>query len=293
MRVIAVPKIVLWTLLAALNIYPSVVVGRTHMYFVNDTRFLQHILSNRLGPREPGYHAELRMVASSLKSKKGETETAIHFRNDLDEPVFVYWLDYNGEEIRYKMLKPGEEYTQHTYVTHPWIVRRSSNHEIVGRMVARIDTRTLNIVDRKSPLGGSERRRSETPTNDTNGKDLYWAVAVGHIPGTAIPRPYYGAAWNVSTAEEAEKLAIDECHKKGPDCIYADSGKNSCFVVGQYPNWVFLNTKHGNIRPYEAVGAPTIRQALLRANRAPSRWGPFQPVLQECVGGKSRTAGRN
>lgn len=126
----------------------------------------------------------------------------------------------------------------------------------------------------------------ESPTNDTTGKDLYWAVAKGHILGTATSRPFFGAAWNASTAEEAEKMAIDECQKKGPFCIYSTSGKNSCFVIGQYPNWVNRNPKDGEYRPYVDWGGSTVEEVLRSAAYAPSHWGPFHPVLQKCSGGK-------
>lgn len=285
MRIVVVPNIALSALLVALTGYPSAVVGGTHMGFIDDTGSFKPMLLDRLRLNEPDISAELRMASSSLKSKEGKTETAIRFRNGLDEPVLVYWLNYDGEEIRYKTLKPGREYTQHTYVTHPWIVRRSSNHEIVGRVIAESGIKTLDIGDRTPSPGGSAGQEPETPAHDTAGRDLHWAVAVGHIPGTAIARPYYGAAWNVSTAEEAEQLAIDECHKKGPDCIYQASGKNSCFVVGQFPNRVSRSPKYGEIKGlYVSYTGFTIRAALQRAAEMSSSLGPFQPVLQECVG---------
>lgn len=123
--------------------------------------------------------------------------------------------------------------------------------------------------------------------------ELHWAVAKGRVPGTAIHLPYYGAAWNYSNAQEAEDRAIQECHKYGPNCHYSSSGVNSCFVVGQYPNWFFHLPDGVTVQPYAVNSGSTIQEAIEGANGlfTPSRWGRFQPDLQVCVGGKQRVAG--
>ena len=75
---------------------------------------------------------------SSLRSKEGNIETAIDFMNSMDEPIAIYWIDYDGKKKLYATLRPGEKYSQHTYVTHlikfelPWsefkdLLRRLAN----------------------------------------------------------------------------------------------------------------------------------------------------------------------
>ena len=57
-----------------------------------------------------------------LKSENGDVKTQITFVNHSKQEVKVYWLDYSGQRVFYKKLKPAESYTQDTYMTHPWLI---------------------------------------------------------------------------------------------------------------------------------------------------------------------------
>lgn len=64
-----------------------------------------------------------RCSAESIsKSTSGKVTTKITFDNKLKQPVKIYWLNYSGNRVFYRQLKPRESYTQQTYVTHPWVV---------------------------------------------------------------------------------------------------------------------------------------------------------------------------
>jgi hypothetical protein len=57
-----------------------------------------------------------------LKSENGDVKTRITFVNRSKQPVKAYWLDYSGERVFYKELKPSESYSLDTFVTHPWLI---------------------------------------------------------------------------------------------------------------------------------------------------------------------------
>lgn len=57
-----------------------------------------------------------------LKSIEAKTKSTVHFFNKSSLNVVTVWLDYNGKPVKYTAIPPGENYTQSTYVTHPWIV---------------------------------------------------------------------------------------------------------------------------------------------------------------------------
>lgn len=76
--------------------------------------------------------------------------------------------------------------------------------------------------------------------------DSYWAVAVTfELTDKKLGRTRddtYGAAWNFPSREEAEKAAIEACHKRTPSgwkrgrlpkagCEMTRYGKNSCFYI--------------------------------------------------------------
>ena len=40
--------------------------------------------------------------------------------------VSLMWKDYEGGEVEYKRLQPGDTYRVNTFLTHPWVLRQSS-----------------------------------------------------------------------------------------------------------------------------------------------------------------------
>jgi hypothetical protein len=56
------------------------------------------------------------------RSITSDRPTAIDFVNARAERVLVYWLDYFGRRVLYRVLPAGGSYRQQTYVTHPWVV---------------------------------------------------------------------------------------------------------------------------------------------------------------------------
>ena len=63
-----------------------------------------------------------------LKSESGNVKTRITFVNRSKQPVKAYWLDYNGDRVLYKELKPSESYSLDTFVTHPWLITDLHNN---------------------------------------------------------------------------------------------------------------------------------------------------------------------
>ena len=69
-------------------------------------------------------------VVTSIKSKEDRHRFKVRFKNELDVPINVYWIDHKGKEVQKKeCLAPGEDFSQYTYFTHPWIFRRSEGED--------------------------------------------------------------------------------------------------------------------------------------------------------------------
>ena len=52
------------------------------------------------------------------------------FKNELEDPINVYWIDHKGKEVEKKQnLFPLEEYSTNTYFTHPWVFRKSESED--------------------------------------------------------------------------------------------------------------------------------------------------------------------
>ena len=65
-----------------------------------------------------------RLCESEAKFASGPSKdaTSLTFVNRSDEPVKVYWLNYQGERKLYQYLPPGGRHTQQTFIGHNWLV---------------------------------------------------------------------------------------------------------------------------------------------------------------------------
>lgn len=59
---------------------------------------------------------------SKLKSLNGDTRSFLRFRNKTTKDLTYYWINYEGRRDQKRTLKPGEEYSLWTYLTHPFVV---------------------------------------------------------------------------------------------------------------------------------------------------------------------------
>lgn len=57
-----------------------------------------------------------------IRSVESARAATLIFRNESQKPAKIYWLDYASNCVLYKELKPGSQYIQATYLTHPWMV---------------------------------------------------------------------------------------------------------------------------------------------------------------------------
>lgn len=57
----------------------------------------------------------------AIRSRNTPQTTSIRFNNTGQEPIQIYWIDYNGVQQFYATLQPGERYDQPSYLGHPWL----------------------------------------------------------------------------------------------------------------------------------------------------------------------------
>eukprot|EP01099_Mayorella_cantabrigiensis_P008267 TRINITY_DN7672_c0_g1_i1.p1 TRINITY_DN7672_c0_g1~~TRINITY_DN7672_c0_g1_i1.p1 ORF type:complete len:123 (-),score=15.14 TRINITY_DN7672_c0_g1_i1:89-433(-) len=64
-------------------------------------------------------------------SRESQVSRHVTFRNDCSRTCSVFWLDFSGREVFYKRLKPGEQYRQQTYLSHPWVAHADPSTEFL------------------------------------------------------------------------------------------------------------------------------------------------------------------
>jgi dipeptidyl-peptidase 4 len=64
---------------------------------------------------------ELPAAEAARASTRTGSETQITFLNQTKEDVEVFWINTDGERVRYATIPPGGQHAQHTFAGHVWI----------------------------------------------------------------------------------------------------------------------------------------------------------------------------
>ena len=72
------------------------------------------------GPSNPARELPCK-EAKKLSSERSTQPAKIHFVNESGATLVIQWIDFKGNLKEYAQLKPGEDMTQDTFMSHPWI----------------------------------------------------------------------------------------------------------------------------------------------------------------------------
>jgi hypothetical protein len=74
-------------------------------------------------------------LGAAVCRTSANTSVNVSFANNTTGAVDIYWVDYNCQERFYKTLAAGAAYTQQTYLTHVWRVKKQSNGAVLKQVV--------------------------------------------------------------------------------------------------------------------------------------------------------------
>jgi dipeptidyl aminopeptidase/acylaminoacyl peptidase len=100
--------------------------------------------------------------------------TVVRFRNLLDAPVDLFWLNFEGRRIPYGSLGAGGEREQPTYAGHVWLVARKTG-DVVAVLEAEARPQTI-LLDAAG--GASAVAPEEPPRPDGLSPDRRWQARV-------------------------------------------------------------------------------------------------------------------
>ena len=72
------------------------------------------------GPSNPARELPCK-DAKKLSSEQSTQPAKIHFVNNSGTTLVIQWIDFKGNLKEYAQLKPGDDMTQDTFLSHPWI----------------------------------------------------------------------------------------------------------------------------------------------------------------------------
>lgn len=61
-------------------------------------------------------------VKAKLYSIESKTQSRMKFYNHTLQVRKIYWIDFDGYLVLYAILKPSDEFSVKTFLTHPWLV---------------------------------------------------------------------------------------------------------------------------------------------------------------------------
>jgi VHL beta domain len=96
-------------------------------------RFCESVLAQRKSSAWMQFYKQGGCVDGSKPhffSIRGDQSVSLRFINQKNQRVKIFWLDYQGQAKFYRTLEPGEEYTQQTYMTHPWWITDENNRPL-------------------------------------------------------------------------------------------------------------------------------------------------------------------
>ncbi|KAK2145877.1 hypothetical protein LSH36_650g01073 [Paralvinella palmiformis] len=62
-----------------------------------------------------------------LRSARDDRFALVTFESKTSRRIDVFWLDYDGQRVKYATLEVGATFPIMTYETHPWIFRDVDN----------------------------------------------------------------------------------------------------------------------------------------------------------------------
>lgn len=140
------------------------------------------------GTRKTGRDlAELGLVAretSTLElkvelraTKRTGEESGIKFINKLDADVDLFWINEDGEHVRYGSVRARSEHEQHTFEGHVWLITtRTGEHLAVVEGAA---TKQTIIIDGGGiPQKSPEPRNKAVPQGGADSPDGRWSAFV-------------------------------------------------------------------------------------------------------------------
>jgi von Hippel-Lindau disease tumor suppressor protein len=71
----------------------------------------------------------------NLRSANYNEPVLLNFMNKMKTSVHIIWIDYQGAPKLYRTLAPNQNFTQSTYVSHPWLITSAAG-SCLGAFVA-------------------------------------------------------------------------------------------------------------------------------------------------------------
>jgi hypothetical protein len=110
---------------------------------------------------------------------KSDRPMRLTFKNETNLRLGIYWLDYDGKEVRRSSIGPNENSQHSTYVTHSWVVRDDDSGREILSTIATRQRDTIEITEDSITSGPEQKPFPLVITNYTP-----FSVHLVHVAAT-------------------------------------------------------------------------------------------------------------
>ena len=137
-----------------------------------------------------------------LKSLRADKAVPVEFINQGSEPVTIYWLNYDGERVRYYTLAAKNSYYQNTFVTQPWLIV-DGNNNCLGIYVVESEGATQKVIIKQSSQSVSNAAPLASFTTSPGTGTAPLAVNLNASGSTDSDGSISSYAWSSSDGQKA------------------------------------------------------------------------------------------
>ncbi len=112
-------------------------------------------------------------------SRQTGEETSITFINRTDKDVDIYWIDSEQQRKRYASVAAGEQYRQHTFSGHVWLVTDKDGEPLLTFMAE--EQAADAIIDEETIKKAADRRQQRGPRgprSQAQSPDGKWSASI-------------------------------------------------------------------------------------------------------------------
>ena len=117
---------------------------------ITQLQWLVYIFANKHTDRNDDYYDHhcmsyiLVTVPDGLKSTAASLQLNLQITNSLSETIKLYWVNYDGNAVLYGNVTSGNEISQGTYGTHPWLITTTSD-ELIAYFVPLLSDMEITV----------------------------------------------------------------------------------------------------------------------------------------------------
>ncbi|MBL4805950.1 MAG: hypothetical protein JKY31_01520 [Rhodobacteraceae bacterium] len=73
-------------------------------------------------------NAAINCFLGGIRPNESLHDTIVTFQNNAETSVDILWVSFEGEEVYYNTLAPGDSYDQPSFYGHPWVIYRAESN---------------------------------------------------------------------------------------------------------------------------------------------------------------------